>query len=184
MPAARAVTQNIYAPMSGARLSKTEAAIYGERLAYLARRTGELTPEVILTDAKNIRSPLHRYFEWDDKRAAVEYRITQARYLLRAIAIKIVGPSGVLIETRAFHNVAIPMFEDGEAYSVRVYKTSKQVFEDLDLKNQLVDQARAALEGWQDRYGRYSELDSANFLVRRAIRELRGSRRRGPKRKK
>ncbi len=185
MPLARAALQKIYSPMPGARLSSKEAEIYGRRLSYL-ERTGELTPDRVLEDAKDPRSPLHKYFMWNDKNAAIKYRISQASYLLRAIAIKIVGPRGEITETRAFHNVAIPMFENDEEYSIRVYKSSRSVFDDDDLKAQVVAQALEYLEGWKDRYERYSELSGVSFLIRRAIKTLKtpqkkGPRRRGPK---
>lgn len=186
MPLARAALRpkKIYSPMPGSRLSPKEAEIYGRRLSYL-ERTGDLTAEAVLEDAKDPRSPLHKYFLWDDKKAAVKYRITQASYLLRAIAIQIVGPRGEITETRAFHNVAIPVFENDEEYSVRVYKSSNQVFDDDDLRAQVIAQAREALEGWRDRYERYSELSGVSFLIRRAIKVLQtDSRRRGSKKTK
>lgn len=53
-----------------------------ERLAFLERRDGHVAPESVLKDARNPRSPLHREFTWDDKVAAHEHRLSEARKII------------------------------------------------------------------------------------------------------
>ncbi len=43
------------------------------------KRDGQLTASGILKMAENESSPLHSIFEWDDTKAAREYRLYQAR---------------------------------------------------------------------------------------------------------
>jgi hypothetical protein len=45
---------------------------------------GVLTPELVLTTAKNKKHPLHASFEWDNTAAAHKWRIEQAARLIRA----------------------------------------------------------------------------------------------------
>lgn len=45
---------------------------------------GKITPEQLVEAARSEGSPLHRYFEWDDKEAADKYRLMQARTLIRS----------------------------------------------------------------------------------------------------
>ena len=60
----------------------------GEELAKIAADgKGHLTPKAVVNAARADRSPLHRFFEWDDAKAAESYRLDQARTLIRAIKI-------------------------------------------------------------------------------------------------
>ena len=49
------------------------------------RDDGNLTPEALVADARNKKSPLHDAFEWDDGIAAQHWRLEQARALIRAM---------------------------------------------------------------------------------------------------
>lgn len=46
---------------------------------------GKLLPESIVERAKSARSPLHPFFCWDDTEAAQQFRLQQARTLIREI---------------------------------------------------------------------------------------------------
>jgi hypothetical protein len=46
-------------------------------------------PEKLIERAESPLSPLHRYFEWDDSKAAEAWRVSQARYLIRSFTIEI-----------------------------------------------------------------------------------------------
>lgn len=60
-----------------------------KRLDDLYAKDGTLTPEQVLADAKRKESPLHGYFEWDDRKAAMFHRLTQARELIASYEIVI-----------------------------------------------------------------------------------------------
>jgi beta-galactosidase/beta-glucuronidase len=49
------------------------------------RDAGNLTPEAVVEDARNVKSPLHSLFEWDDTKAGIAWRIAQARAIIRAM---------------------------------------------------------------------------------------------------
>lgn len=53
------------------------------------RNNGVLTPEAVVADAASKSSPLHSEFEWNDKRAAHQYRLDQARELIRKVTVEI-----------------------------------------------------------------------------------------------
>jgi len=44
----------------------------------------------VLTEARNPDSPLHPMFEWDDQVAAHQYRLDQARALIREVRVEVV----------------------------------------------------------------------------------------------
>lgn len=58
-----------------------------EALEDMQRRHGTITAELVLAEATDKAHPLHGYFQWDDKRAAHEYRLEQARLLIRQVTI-------------------------------------------------------------------------------------------------
>jgi len=51
---------------------------------------GSITPEILVNEAKKRKSPLHAIFEWDDTKAAENYRLQQARILLNNIQVTII----------------------------------------------------------------------------------------------
>ena len=65
----------------------TNKEIIAERFQYLVQKYGELTPGIVVTDAKDPKSPLHKRagFEWDDSRAADIQRLDHARHLIASI---------------------------------------------------------------------------------------------------
>ena len=71
----------------------------------IQKKHGTLTPEIVVTEAGRMSSPIHDYFTWDNDDAADKWRKQQARVLIIAIDIKIVS-SGRKIQTRAWVNVS------------------------------------------------------------------------------
>ena len=59
------------------------------RLLDLYARDGKLTAETVLDDAYNPNSPLHAQFEWDDTVAAHQYRLVQARQIIRGVQVSV-----------------------------------------------------------------------------------------------
>lgn len=47
------------------------------------RNGGTLLPEIVVAEARNPKHPLHKKFEWNNTKAAQEYRLWQARQLIR-----------------------------------------------------------------------------------------------------
>lgn len=76
----------------------------GEALQRL-QNNGEITPEAIVEAARLRSSPLHGCFEWDDTVAAREYRLSQARYLIRSVVVETPTSDGP-IEFRAYVSIA------------------------------------------------------------------------------
>lgn len=56
---------------------------------YLTKHFGdeEPTPEQVLSLAKDGDSPIHSYFEWDDKKAAKNFRLIQAAQLIKVVIV-------------------------------------------------------------------------------------------------
>lgn len=61
---------------------------------------GRLTPDAVVADAKSPESPLHDQFEWDDSAAANQYRLDQARSLIRTMRIEVTTESRTVSTVR------------------------------------------------------------------------------------
>lgn len=70
-------------------------------LTELYRARGEVTATSVLESAKRKNSPLHGCFEWDDQKAGHEYRLIQARKLIRAYPVEVAGKKERLVHVPA-----------------------------------------------------------------------------------
>lgn len=61
--------------------------LVAKELARIRRSHGALTSEAVVAAASPEAAPLHPAFEWDDSVAGLEYRLIQARKLIRAVQI-------------------------------------------------------------------------------------------------
>src|SRR3990167_8520546 len=68
-----------------ARVSGDPEIIGNELRKLMDAHGGSVTPTDIVAAARKKGSPLHEFFEWDDTVAAEQYRLVQARFLLRII---------------------------------------------------------------------------------------------------
>ena len=64
------------------------AQIAGEELERIESRDGEITPRAVVEEARPEGSKLHNVFEWDDEKAAEQYRLTQASHFIRCIVVR------------------------------------------------------------------------------------------------
>ena len=64
----------------------------GEELERISKEHGEVTPPLVVDEARPEESPIHDVFEWDDYVAAEHHREHQARQLIRSI--QVVKPEG------------------------------------------------------------------------------------------
>jgi hypothetical protein len=58
------------------RITDTDAKIIGEFIH--KRFKGQVTAKELLAEARSPKCPVHKYFEWDDTKAAELYRLRQA----------------------------------------------------------------------------------------------------------
>ena len=92
---------------TGARVfsNDKQAERVGNELLSLEEEVGQLKPEMVVRYAQqNPGSNLHSYFEWNDNAAARQWRIEQAKMLLRSVVIvREEDPRGA--EIRLFVNI-------------------------------------------------------------------------------
>ena len=75
-----------YAWKEGVRF-KTNANDAGVLLEGIRNRFGEVTPELVLKEARHKDSVIHQDFQWDDEKAATLYRLDTARRIIRNLRV-------------------------------------------------------------------------------------------------
>lgn len=73
-----------YTWKSGSRI-KADAQKAGELMEQLSQTEDGLTAETLLNANKPEEAPLHNCYEWDDSKAAVEWRLHQSRHFINSI---------------------------------------------------------------------------------------------------
>lgn len=141
----------IYQWKQGARVpSSADAQKVGEELERIrVKHNGRLEPEWVVHNAKSPRNPMHDLFEWDDNVAAQNFRVDQARSVIRSVDV-VVEEAPQMKPMRAF--VSVVQERD------RSYTSVQHAMSDDDLRKQLIAQAYTELEAWQKRYAELIEL--------------------------
>ena len=159
----------VYKAARGSILTDEQAQCYGEHIATtFGNGHVEVTAEDIIEDARSQLSPTHEFFEWDDTEAAAQYRLQQAKYMLRSIHI-VVETHEQEIETRAFVNVRVT---EPEPERKRVYMNVQHALSEEQIKEQVIDEALRQLDAWRARWSGYTELAGLFAAIEQAREQL------------
>lgn len=132
----------------------------GEALENVSARSGgRLAPKAVVDAARDRKSVLHRHFEWRDEIAAEQYRLEQARGLIRSISVENTDTSTGY--ARAFVSVRD---RDGTSY-----RGLEEVLGSQDLQQKVLAAAERDLLAWENRY---RDLQDICSLVREARERL------------
>jgi len=124
-----------------------DAKAVGAHLELLREQCkGELTPEDVLADAKHDNSPLHSYFEWNDGDAAHQYRLSQARGLIRSVVAIYVDEEKQKPAVRAKAYVHIP--EPSSPH----YREAGHAMSQTKTRQLVLQRAWRELQAWKARY--------------------------------
>lgn len=140
-----------------ASLPGISAQVAGEELERIRRsRNGNMIAADVLKEARKASSPLHSAFEWDDKKAAHHYRLSQAGELIRAVVV-IDDSKPESAPVRAFVNVG----ENEE----RGYTSVVAAMSDTVMRAQVIARAWKELEDWRKRYEELLEFSQVFAVV-------------------
>jgi len=119
-----------------------------QELERIEKEAGAITADTILSAAKDPDNVLHNLFEWNDTKAAVEYRKAQARSIL--------------------NNIEVTIKSDGEPKKIAVYELviinkqrSYQHVRDFDIQqmNELKLRTIEQIEALRKKLEFYSQFD-------------------------
>ncbi len=131
-----------YKLRNGMKLRGVDAQVVGETIDSLRDDKGHITTEQVVISAKNKKSPIHSYFEWDDNKASKQWRLQQARQLI-SVVVEVILIDGEEIDQRSFHSVHD---ENEKGEPITVYVTLKDAIENDNYKKQLLNKAITTLE--------------------------------------
>lgn len=113
------------------------------------RHGGVLNPADVVEFARNERTALHSAFTWDDTEAAREYRLWQARQVIRVCVTVRDEVKGPPIRTY------VSLYEDrGE----NGYRLLDDVLSDEEMASRLLTQALGELNTWRAKYSQLQKL--------------------------
>jgi len=136
------------------------ARAVGEHLEMLRQKfKGEITPQDVLDDARHDNSPLHSYFEWNDGAAAEQYRLQQARGLIRSVVAVYTQPDKPAVRARAY--VHIP--ERGAEH----YREMSHAMSVAKTRQMVLDRAWQELKAWKARYKDLQEFAGLIEVIER-----------------
>lgn len=134
----------------------------GEYLEGLRKKSGgNLTPHQVVAAAQSPRSPIHGAFVWDDRAAAAEHRLWQARKLIGAIEV-------VTIKGKTIRQYVSVEYDDGTAYA-----GTEEALSDAELRKQVLARALDEAERWRQRYEDMAELAEICKAIQRAKKQKR-----------
>lgn len=139
-------------------MNTDEISIHSELEA--CRRDGLIRPEDVIERAKRKKSLLHDKFTWDDGKAAHEYRLIEARNLIRVHVIHAVGDESPT-------SVYVSLTQD-RALPGGGYRAMADVLSDAQLYQQMLDDAFTQLNNLQQKYRRLRELEPVWLASERA----------------
>lgn len=127
------------APVSG------DPQVVGETLECIREKRGRLTARDVVEEARPEGHTLHRYFEWDDNKAAENYRADQARHLIRSVVVIEAPDVGEVKPVRAFVHVSRPdssAVEGTETQDIRSYEPVRVALADPGMRAQVLGEVR------------------------------------------
>ena len=130
---------------------KADPNAVGQHLEIIRQQCkGEITPEDVVNDARSDNSPLHSFFNWDDSSAAQQFRLGQARGLIRAVVAVYVREDGPAVRQK--YLVHIP---EGETSH---YRESVHAMSQPRTRQLVLERAWAELVQWRKKYADLNEF--------------------------
>lgn len=114
-----------------------------ERIRRMLKKKDALTASGILEEARDKNSPLHGLFEWDDTKAAHEYRLMQARQVARRYNITEADPASKLVHVPA---VIVDRGDKREGQYKRAGTVVKQITEFERAMSEALSRLKSAQE--------------------------------------
>ena len=129
-----------------------------------------LTPDVLVEYASNPDSPIHEYFDWNNKSAAKKYRLQQARLILNSLKVQIIsytnGKITSRVEINEFTNIKSPDEKQ------LVYRITTEAMENQYERDYILRNAIREISIWRMKYERLKELSEIINVVKIYERKL------------
>jgi len=140
-------------------------SIVNELEAIREANGGILQPEAVVAAASDPNSALHDRFTWDDTEAAHQYRIWEARHLIRLMVTVLPGKEEA--PTPLYVSLHSDRKAEGGGYRILTDVLAKR-----DLREQLLEEALEDLRQLEAKYQQLTELAEVFVASRKVRRQL------------
>lgn len=145
-----------------------DANLVGAEIDALGKRLGKpfrgVTPRDVVDSARELDSPLHPLFEWNDDKAAERWRVHQARNVLNSLRVVVVTEDN-RCEGPRISRVSVNAGGDVGRLYVPVITASRNEA----LRVRMLEDALTGLVGWRKRYAELKGVDGAVEHVDKAV---------------
>lgn len=128
---------------------------------------GIFTAAQVLELARSRTSPIHRYFEWDDNKAAERHRLRQASSLVTCLIVEVSGEK--------VRKYCTPVVVVGQPK--KHYYDIDRARKNPDIWDQVLTGALEQAQLWAKRYERLKELAPIRSSIKRVERKLKTKKR-------
>ena len=135
-------------------------AAYKE-LEHIRSTTGSITAIAVVDRAKSRRNPLHRVFEWDDTKAGEEWRLYQARNMIRSLELERSELPGKPYKA---YSIVTTQPVAPAVKSTRVYQSTEEALKDPVMRSEILGSAIRDALAFRRKYAALQEL-AAVFRV-------------------
>lgn len=126
---------------------------------------GQVSPQDLVAESKGSDAVLHPYFEWSQRKAADEFRLLQARRLMRSLVV--VYAERPDSPTRAYE---ISVKKDRkDPVSRTIYVTSESAMKSPEVRDRLITEAIRAMMEFKRRFQVLHELRDVMSAIEEAI---------------
>lgn len=130
--------------------TKEKQTVASELEAIRRKHRGVLRPRNVVDAASDPENPLHDSFEWDDGKASDQYRLWQAREMIRVCVTVLPGSDDEI-------NAYVSLWDD-RAKPGGGYRALVDVLADKEARGRLLAQALAELKALERKYKQLHEL--------------------------
>lgn len=134
-----------YEPKSK-KLQERKSAVVESEIKRLYDKHGSVSPQLLVEAGRDPDSPLHKYFEWNNDRAAEKFRLGQAYSMIQAskfVAYLVEnGNKTPEVKQGVAVRKLLPTLERGS------FKMRNEVLEETESRQLLIERKLAVLRSW------------------------------------
>lgn len=134
----------------------------------------EITPRDLIKDAKDPKTPYHRWFTWNKEKGFWKNLLYEARVLIGKVKVIYRDLSGNQVSARRW--VHLSLEQPATHKIVGTYVHRERAMKTSQLHQQMVELACKDLETWKARYSTFKRIEIAFGAIDHAIKILKSGR--------
>lgn len=138
----------VFSTKQGSRVPAKMAAAIAAELELLRDDKATIHPTAVVEAARNPDNIMHEYFEWDDNKAAEEYRLHQARHLICSITVE-------FTKADTKEPIVIRAYQHVEKHG---YMAAQDAMRHENYRSNIISQAFRDAAAFQQKYAALNEV--------------------------